>query len=332
MRLGIAIQETWQFFDEIYRDLAEHYETALFERRSWQLPVFHTRINRLLFRRDLHNFMCANDVVFFEWASALLAAASHMPKTCGLVTRLHRYEMYQWVNEVNWDVVDRIILVSQAKKQEFLVKFPDQAHKVVVSAPSTSLKQFTPQPRIFHGDIGILCHLTPRKRVYDLILTFSELAKQLDDLHLHIGGGSDPAHLDYYNALHHIVDILNLEDRITFYGNVTDTWNWYHKIDIFISNSYSEGLQVAPMEAMASGCYCLVHGWSGSEELVPEENRFNTGSELQEKILQYTRSSEGEKQRQRARMRAMACDRFDIEKTKREIRQVVDEVATERLA
>jgi glycosyltransferase involved in cell wall biosynthesis len=273
------------------------------------------------------NFMKENDVVFFEWSSNLLAAASHLPKVCGIVTRLHRYEMYEWVNRINWVNVDKIILVSQAKKKEFVAQFPDQEHKVIVSSPSTSLIKFVPEPKKFNGDIGILCNLTPRKRVYDLILDFYELNKTAGSFHLHIAGGMDPSFKDYYEALLYIVRELNLQDKVTFYGNVTDTPNWYHLIDIFISNSYSEGLQVAPMEAMASGCYCLSHQWDGAEELLPPENLYFTGKELQEKIMQYGEMPEARKSIEKDRMRAIACDKFDIRQTITQIRQVIDEVA-----
>ena len=160
--------------------------------------------------------MKRNDVVFFEWASELLVAASHLPKVSGIVTRLHRYEMYQWVNRVNWDAVDKIILVSHAKRKEFIERFPTQAEKIVVSGPSTSLERFTPQSKTFNGDIGILCHLTPRKRVYDLILTFYETLQYKSDLHLHIAGGMDQAFEDYYYALQSIVVDLGFRKRSHF--------------------------------------------------------------------------------------------------------------------
>lgn len=327
IRLGIATRETWSFFNEIYADLEKNYKTTILKTRSTNLPIFTSRVNDYLFLHDMTNFMKHNDVVFFEWSSLLLAAASRLPKACGIITRLHRYEMYEWVNRVNWEHVDRIILVSQAKKREFATKFPGQEHKIVVSSPSTSLEKFTPTSKKFNGDIGILCNLTPRKRVYDLILTFYELSKISNDFHLHIAGGMDSSFTDYYEALHYIVKTLSLQDKVTFYGNVTDTQNWYHKIDIFISNSYSEGLQVAPMEAMASGCYCLSHRWDGAEELLPPEYLYYTGQELQEKIMRYSELSEAQKSTEKDRMRTIACEKFDIRKTITQVRQVIDEVA-----
>ena len=120
LRVGVINEETWGFFNEIYNDLTTHYRTSVFYRREFKLPIFHTRINRLILHRDLQNFMKKNDVVFFEWASGLLVTATHLKKYCPIITRLHRYEMYQWVDRINWNAVDRVILVSKTMQGEFI--------------------------------------------------------------------------------------------------------------------------------------------------------------------------------------------------------------------
>ena len=219
MYVGVAIEETWDFFHEIYDDLRERHQVSLFKQKEGQLPFFKERINRYLFKRNIQSFMRSNEVVFFEWASRLLAAATQYPKTCGIVTRLHRYEMYQWVDKINWDAVDKIILVSEAKKREFIGRYPNQASKVVVIYEAVDTNKFQLISREFGGNIGILCHMTPRKRVYELILAFSELTKLRDDLHLHIGGGLVPGFEEYYTAIHMLVNKLELRDQITFYGS-----------------------------------------------------------------------------------------------------------------
>ena len=328
MRLGIVNKETWGFFNEIYSDLQKHYDTTAFHRWTLGLPMASKRVPITTLRYALDRFMRQNDAVFFEWASDLLATASHLPKRCKIITRLHRYELYAWADKVNWDHVDGIILVSKAKQREFSERFPDHAAKTYVVSPSTSLDRFTPHSKPFTGDIGILCHLTARKRVYELILDFYELQQNQSSLKLHIAGGASPWELAYHEALHSIVKRLRLQDKVIFYGATSKPERWYQKIDIFVSNSYSEGLQVAPMEAMASGCYCLSHWWEGADELLPEENLFFTGNELNEKILSYCQLSSAAKERQRAMMRSIARDRFDINKTIREIRSIVHRTAS----
>ncbi len=326
MRLGIAIEETWSFLHEIYEDLAKHHQVSLFERREFTLPVFNARISNTMFQRDLQQFLNENDAVFFEWASGLLAAASHLPKSSGIVTRLHRYELYRWADRVNWDNVDRIIVVTEAKRREFTDKFPEQAAKVLVIPEAVSLDKFQPKPRQFNGDIGILSHLRPRKRIYDLILTFYELSQQRPDLHLHIGGGKASGFAEYHAAIHNLVHKLGLESQVTFYEHVDDPQDWYHNIDILISNSYSEGLQVTLLEAMASGRYCLSHDWDGVEDLLPPEYLFLTGSELIQKILHYCEMPEEVRQQHQARMRALVEDMCDIDVTKVQIRRLLEEV------
>jgi glycosyltransferase involved in cell wall biosynthesis len=328
MKLGVVIEETWDFFHEIYADFETRYETRLFTRRQLKSGPFHTRINNALLRTDMQYFLSANDAVFFEWSSELLALASDLPKRCAIVTRLHRYELYQWADRVNWDAVDRIILVSEAKRQEFVARFPEQAHKIAVITEAVDLRKFKFKPKPFRGNIGILCHLTPRKRVYETILAFSELAAQDARLHLHIGGSAGPAFRDYEEALRFLVRQLQLEARITFYGNIKDPWNWYPKIDVFVSNSFSEGLQVAPIEAMAMGCYVLSHHWHGADELVPAENLFLTDRQLQEKLLRYFALPEADKKQAVAALRSRACERFDLATKIPQINRLIGAAAT----
>jgi glycosyltransferase involved in cell wall biosynthesis len=329
MRLGIAIEETWDFFNEIYTDFQKRYVTSLFQRPQVAVPFFQERANYYLFNREMQRFLSDHDVVFFEWASDLLRAASHMPKANGIVTRLHRYELYKWVDYINWAAVDKVILVSEAKRREFITRFPMMAERTFVTSPSTSLEKFSFKPKPFSGDIGILCHLTPRKRVYDLILDFFELIQQHDGFHLHIGGGERNSYSDYFNAIHYIVDNLGLNNKVTFYGHVVDTPTWYHNIDIFVSHSYSEGLQVSPMEAMASGCYVLCHRWDGAEELLPEKQLYYSGNELRQKILTFSQLSKADCQREKEAMRTWACNHFDINQTIAEICRVIEDVAAQ---
>jgi glycosyltransferase involved in cell wall biosynthesis len=331
MKIGVANEETWAFFNEVYQELSDHHQAQIFTRRRSKTPVLQTRIERRLLKYDLQTFLRKNQVVFFEWASELLAAATHLPKSCGIVTRLHRYELYQWADRVNWDAVDKVILVSEAKRREFTNRFPRQSQKIVVIPEAISLSRFKPLPREFNGNIGILCHLSPRKRVYELILAFYEMSKVRKDIHLHIGGDPHPRFPDYAPALHSLVHELGIADKVTFYGKVSDPQSWYAKIDIFISNSYSEGLQVSPMEAIATGCYCLSHRWDGAIELLPEQNLYFSDQELMQKICAYCDTPEVERQDMVGALMALVRERFDVDKTKILIREIVEEIGNHHL-
>jgi glycosyltransferase involved in cell wall biosynthesis len=328
MRLGIAIDETWDFFHEVYADLRAHHDTTLYERRAPGLPLLGRRLAPYWSRRDMTSFLKRHDAVFFEWASGLLATASTLPKACGIVARLHRYELYQWADCIDWNTVDRLIVVSQAKLREFAATFPEQTHKVVMIPEAVSVQRFRPSEKRFNGDIGILCHLRPRKRVYELVLAFHELMQHRRDFHLHIGGGRASGVGEYDEAVRQLVDRLGLRDKVTFYGHVTKPEEWYPRIDVFISNGYSEGLQVSLLEAMASGCYALSHHWDGADELLPAANLYYTNSELVQQLLRHAEKGDAERAHDRDWMRRTVCEGFNVDVTKVAIRRVIEEAAS----
>jgi glycosyltransferase involved in cell wall biosynthesis len=329
MRIGVVIDETPGFFPEIDAELKAHHTVSHYRRPETRWPLFNERLQRYAFQQSLRDFCRRHPVVFFEWTSELLGAASRQPKTCGVAARMHRYELYRHAHGINWDYVDRLIVVSQAKQREFAERFPEQAGKTVVIPVGISLDKFAFRRREFSGEIGILCHLTPRKRVYELILAFHALLQQRPGYRLHIGGGEHPLFGDYSRALHALVRSLGLQDRVIFYGNVADAQAWYADIDIFISNSYSEGLQVAPMEAIAGGRYCLAHCWEGADELLPPGALYLTESELVEAVLAYSDLSEAERHARIDEQRERVAARFDIAKIKVQVRQVVEQVGDE---
>lgn len=330
MKLGIVNPESWAFMEDVLAEFSEHHQTSIFRPRSFRPPILGARIDRYLLRRDLTQFLRSNDVVFFEWASERLAAASRLPKFSGMVVRLHRYELYQWADNVQWDAVDRLILVSEAKRTEFIARFPSVSDKIEVIPEAISPMSFPLRRKQFSGDLGILCHLSPRKRVYDLILAFDELIRAGGDFQLHIGGGPHSRYPEYLPVLRSLVERLGLEKKVRFYGPVQDPADWYRRIDIFISNSYSEGLQVSPMEAIAAGCYCLSHHWDGAGELLPSDQLFYSERELIEKIRLYAAMVPEAREQLQADLRERVLARFDARQVAPQIRRVVEEVAALR--
>ena len=328
MKVGVAIEETWAFFRDIYADLQANYQVHLFENKTTTLPLLSDRVNRYYYQQGLQNLLQKNEVVFFEWASELLASASQLPKTCGIVARLHRYEMYRWIDKINWEVVDHLILVSEAKRDEFLSHVPQMASRVSVIPEAVSLERFTTFEKPFTGDIGTLCSLIPRKRVYELILAFAQLQKEFPAIRLHIAGPEREIFAEYAQALYRLTQRLNLAGQVIFYGKVDEPEKWYRNLDIFISNSYSEGLQVSLLEAMASGVYSLSHYWEGAEEILPPENLYFSEGELIKLISRYMRLSEEQRVEEKIRLTGLVAGKSNSQNTIQAIRQVIDQVGS----
>ncbi|MFV2044250.1 MAG: glycosyltransferase family 4 protein [Anaerolineales bacterium] len=332
MKLGVLVGDkgNWTFFDDIYSDLRDHYDVEVHHLRTFKTPILYGRLNRWTYLNDIRAILRRNDLCLFEWATDLLVTASQMEKFCPIVTRLHSYEIYAWAPSVNWDQVDRVILVSNEMRRKFAELYPDHSWKARVVNNGVSLTKFRPPGgRTFGMNLGMLASIHPAKRIYEIIMMQHSLKELGHSPILHVAGKRlHGGYVDeYYTAMLSLVAKLDLNGSFLYHGQVADAHRWLRGIDIFISNSYWEGQQVALLEAMASGCYCLSHFWDGAEEILPAENLYVTETELQRKILEYSELPEREKGQRQAEMRTIASEKFDIERTKREIRSIIDEVA-----
>ena len=328
MRIGAVLPATnpSRVFLDIYQELKEYHHVELLKFHSFKSPIFYSRIERYLRRRDFTKFMRENDVVYFEWASDLLAYASKLPKSCGIVARLHRYEMFQCVSSINWAVVDKVILLSEAMRNKFVTQFPEFNNITIVIPWAVSSDKFQMRSQSLTGNIGTLCELIPRKRIYEIILVFYEITKKVNNVHLHIAGSTDPWNMDYYDAMLVLVKKLGLEDKVTFHGKVTDVPSWLQQLDIFISNSYSEGLQSALLEAMATGCFCLAHCWDGVNEILSPEYIYISDWELFEKIINFYMYSESERSAHTDYMRQIIVEKYDLQKKLIQLRTIIEDI------
>ena len=82
-----------------------------------------------------------------------------------------------------------------------------------------------PKEREFNFDIGMLCRISPVKRVYETILMVNSLREEGFDVRLHIAGTPD-GDLRYAAASERLVEKLGLKDAVHFYGHVSDSAAW----------------------------------------------------------------------------------------------------------
>jgi glycosyltransferase involved in cell wall biosynthesis len=334
-RVGVFVGEqgNWSFFREIFEDLRAHYHTSVYEPKVYRTPMLHGRLNGWALRDRVRTILKQSNVGFFEWASELLEVATRMPKYCPIVTRLHAYELYAWGPRIQWDAVDRVILVSQAMRNNFIEEYPAHAGKTIVVPNAVRLDQFRPGVRTGSTlNLGMLCSFYPRKRVYETILMFSKFHGRYPDARLYLGGGRIHAadSDEYYIACCRLVKKLGLEDAVHFDGPIARPAEWLPKIDVFISNSFWEGQQVALLEALASGCYCLSHAWAGAEEVLPPEFLCQTDDELFQKTMEYAALSLTEREARRARLRQIASSEFDVESQKQRVREILESTIARR--
>lgn len=326
LKLGIFVgEDNWTFFSEIHSYLSTRFETRVFKRKIYNIPILHGRLNRWRYSRDIQHLLMDNDVCFFEWASDLLAVASRMPRRNRVIARLHSFELFEWAPRIDWENVDRIVVLSEAMRAMFAMMYPTHSHKLVVIHNGCALDRFFfADEKKFTFTLGMLNTITPIKRIYEVVLMLHSLVRQGYPVTLRIAGNPDNDER-YFAAITRIIEVLKLQDRISFDGFVHDTPAWLKDIDIFISNSYWEGQQTALIEALATGCYCLSHHWKGADEMLPPDNLYITENELMKKIISYSKLSEAERRFLRVEMRMRAKAEFDINRTKQGIAELIEE-------
>lgn len=330
-KLGIFVgeNENWTFFKEIFEDFSSHYQVEQFQKKTLRLPVLSGRVNDWLYRDRVRSVLQRSDVCFFEWASGLLATASHMRKVAPIVARLHSFELADWAHRIHWDHVDKVIFVSESIRRRFIDQYPAHAGKAVLVYNAISTEKFFPAPRPFDFSLGMLCTIAPIKRVYEAILVIKELRDLGYGPTLHIAGGplNGKYQNRYYLAVHRLVEKLNLQQVVKFYGHVDNPAQWLQNIDIYLSNSYWEGMQTSLLEAMATGCYCLAHFWDGVEEALPPENIYSSDMDLKQKLIFYSELTEDERIRRKNQLVETVCQKFNLANTKAMLREVIDSVS-----
>lgn len=327
-RVGLVVEGSKSFIGPLEAEMRRRYRVTHFVPPAVNLSVGGARLNHALLKLQLSQFMREHDVVLFEWATRLLAEATQLRKRCPIITRLLGYELYTWAPNINWDRVDVIVVLLEEVKRQFSARFPQQGHKCVVIPTGIDLLAYDPVPQPYRGNVGTLGYITPRKRVYELILAFVEMLAAGLDLHLHVAGmpGSDLFARDYV-PIPRLADKLGISDRVHLEGYVNDAPRWFKKIDIFVSNSYTETQHVALQEAMASSCYCLAHFWDGVEEFMPKEYLFGTNRQLVDKVVAFHHMPSDVKLAKQREMRQLVEGFCDSRKVVPALLELIDGLA-----
>ncbi len=130
-----------------------------------------------------------------------------------------------------------------------------------------SFRQNTRPQRNFPLRLLCVARLIERKGQKQLIEAVHLLSQAGVDIRLDLIGTGDaqPAYQEQ-------VKQLGLEDKVRFLGYVPRQWipDHYASADVFVLASYSEGMSVATLEAMAAGLPLVVTHTGGTADLVVE--------------------------------------------------------------
>ncbi len=111
--------------------------------------------------------------------------------------------------------------------------------------------------------IGTLGRLSPEKNLTLFLKAFAEIVKQHPNLHaLIVGDGQER------EALKTSAKDLNIENKCSFIGHITDVANYYNLLDIQVMPSLTEGMPYSALEGMCMEIPLVASDAGGIPEVV----------------------------------------------------------------
>lgn len=169
---------------------------------------------------------------------------------------------------------DLIVAVSRYNQRTMLELCPDvDAAKILVNRTGVILPQFpyAPRPAEREGPLRIVCVATlyAIKNHRTLLLACGELARRGIDFRLELIGKDDAG---LGAGLRRLAAAEGITDRVIFHGGIDHGEVARHlgQADVCILTSFSEGVPVSLMEAMARGVVAVGPRVTGVMELISE--------------------------------------------------------------
>ncbi|MDI3469610.1 MAG: galactosyltransferase-related protein [Pseudolabrys sp.] len=232
------------------------------------------------------------DIVWLEWCleHAVWATNKFDMRAHGkkVIVRLHSTEVIdgRMPHQVKWSAVDHLIFVSEDIRDELLRQMPDLPKRVHCSVISNGIDCDRFAPGATPGDphrIAWVGDIAMKKNPMLALQILRRLVDRDTGYHLHVAGEANCPRTARY--LRHLIDAMDLGRFITFYGRIADIDTWYRDKGVLLSTTLYESFGMNIGEAMASGCWPVVHDYPGAAKTWPAEALFATVDQAVERVL-----------------------------------------------
>ena len=116
--------------------------------------------------------------------------------------------------------------------------------------------------------VGTVGELTPLKGQAEFLQAAAQVLKQHPNAYFFIAGIDHSQGNKNHAALQHLIEELNLTERVRLVGWLEDLAQLYCALDVFVSASHTESFGLAIAEAMASGAAVVATETPGAREII----------------------------------------------------------------
>ena len=116
--------------------------------------------------------------------------------------------------------------------------------------------------------VGTVGELTPLKGQAEFLQAAAQVLKQHPNVYFFIAGIDHSQDNKNRTALEHLIEELNLTERVRLVGWLQDLAQLYCALDVFVSASHTESFGLAIAEAMASGAAIVATETEGAKEII----------------------------------------------------------------
>ena len=252
------------FIDDIIEDLSNDYNVRKFIIRDQQ---------------EIYNAIDWSDIVWLEWANQVAIVGTNYEKIKGkkVILRLHAYEsLSDMPRQINWDSVNRLILVATNIQNIMKTTMPDIEKKVRIKLihNGINLNRFKFGEREPGYNIAWIGFINHKKNPPMALQILKKLTDSDERYKLHIAGHSQDMKYDLY--LDYMAKEMGIFDNINWYGQVDDINDFLQDKNYLLHTSILEGYGYVIMEAMAKGIKPVIHNFFEAKNFYPKKYLYNT--------------------------------------------------------
>lgn len=183
----------------------------------------------------------------YRWKQPIIA------RNASMVSLYIKNPITKWINQKLYQNTTLIISVSENSKKDLNALFPETTSKTMVIPVGIEINPL--QEAEWKGGKAAQRHIIHvggfsfEKNHGRLLVIFQQFLSLQPDSHLHLLGEGPKK-----KAIEQLAVEMNLQDKITFYGWVSNPMDYIAKADVLVLPSIIEGLPGVILEAM----YCKV--------------------------------------------------------------------------